>query len=599
MWNPLRAAALLWLTVLTAGGITKDVVFSLAVDVGFGNEVCVSGAAPALGGGDPLRAVKLAWTPGNVWTGDVALEAGSTSVCQFVSRNFAATSWTSPSNTSALGAPFPVVAPAHSAPPWHHKTVLYRTSWAAPRVLFRDRSHNGDWLEQPLTPLGAGRMDGEQTFRATGMAPSGSDLEFVFHDGAGTYDNAPPPPTGTAQGAAPAVPAPYQGISPPHNYRTTLDVFLVQDGQVFNYMPSNTVTAPRTELRDIASTVPGIPGRPVTILLPRGYDQNTGKYYPVIYFHDGQNVFFPGGPFGTWDADRIAGFETAQGRMRETILVAIPNGNEFGSNRLREYLPTGDSLLYSGTTYEGAGAAYARFLLDNVMPTLDTHYRTLGNARDTQTAGSSMGGLVSDYLTDLHPDRFGTAGIFSPAYWAAPVWVEARAAAARKPLHRYLYMGTAESSTGESSSQIYWAGALQAYDVWVRAGHVIHGDLRFEGGAGAAHNEAAWSRRLPSFLGFALDPLREAQPLALTLYPPTLRIESISPASTSATLRYHGLFGVQQHLESSATLANWSTILLPPEAELWAQRDVQTTLPASTGTVQFLRLNCAPWLNTP
>ena len=93
-----------------------------------------------------------------------------------------------------------------------------------------------------------------------------------------------------------------------------------------------------------------------------------------------------------------------------------------------------------------------------------------------------------------------------------------RDASPRLPLRRSLYMGTAESSTGESSPQVDWAGALQAYDTWVRQGHSVQGDLLFEGGAGAAHTETAWSLHLPAFFDFALEPAREVNLLALSLY---------------------------------------------------------------------------------
>jgi predicted alpha/beta superfamily hydrolase len=427
------------------------------------------------------------------------------------------------------------------------------------------------------------------------LAPSGSELEFVFHNGAGVYDNAPAPPNNTPQGAAPAVPAPYAGMTAPYNYRTALDVFALQDGSVFNYLPTAALSAPRFETRNVASTVAGVPGRPITILLPRGYDQNLLKRYPVMYFHDGQNVFFPGGPFGVWDADRIARHETSQGRMREAILVSIPNGNDYGSNRLREYLPTGETIDYAGTTYTGNATAFMDFILANVMPTLDVNYRTLTDAANTLTMGSSMGGLFSDHLAFSHPTRFGAAGIYSPAYWAAPIWVVQRDAAPRLPIRRYLYMGTAESSTGESSSNIYWRGALQAYDAWLKAGHPLHSDLRFDGGAGEAHNEAAWSRRLPSGFAFLLDPLREAQPLAQDLFPPQVSLASVDLNAGTAVFRYTGLLGNAQAVQQGDNLSGWNTQLLPPETELWETRDVIMPLPTPRPTRWFYRLRQDAW----
>jgi predicted alpha/beta superfamily hydrolase len=215
----------------------------------------------------------------------------------------------------------------------------------------------------------------------------------------------------------------------------------------------------------VGSTVANVPGRPVTIYLPRGYAQNEGKRYPVIYFHDGQNVFFPGAGFGTWDADRIAGYETSQGRMREAIMVAIPNGNAYGSDRLNEYLPDGDTITnYGGLglNFSGRASLYLQWMLDNLAPTLDFNFRTFGtSAGNTLTAGSSMGGLVCDYIGFMRPDRFGAVGIFSPAYWAAPNYLANRTLT-NQPVRRFMSMGTAESSRGESSSNVYWQDARGA-----------------------------------------------------------------------------------------------------------------------------------------
>lgn len=574
--------------------MTKLLEFSVTADVGFGNEVCVMGNHPALGGGNPLRAPKLTWSAGNVWKATIALEADTSFNYQFISRDFDSSTWGNPANLTQIGSEQSVTSPSHVAAPWGGKCIVYRSTFAEPRILYRDLSHDGAWTERTLQPTGPGRTPSEQTFRIDGLAPSGSEIEFVFHNGAGTYDNAPAPPTGTAQGAAPATPAPYAGMVAPYNYRSSLDVFAVQDGLVFNYLPPAAPAAPRFETRQVTSTVSGIPGRPITILLPRAYDQNPNKRYPVVYFQDGQNVFFPGGPFGTWDADRIAGYETSQGRMREAILVAIPNGNDYGSSRLSEYLPDGDTLDYSGTNHAGNATAFSRFLLDNVLPTLDLNYRTQSDAPNTLTAGSSMGGLFADYLAFSHPNRFAGNGIFSPSYWAAPAWVAQRDAAPKLPVRRYLYMGTAESSSGESNSTIYWRDALQAYDSWLKAGHAVNGDLFFEGGAGEAHNEPAWSRHLPAFFAFALNPWHEANPLAHELFPPTISLAGLDQSAGEAVIHYTGLFGFQQSLHEGNDLQGWAVRPLPAESELWETREALIPLLTPRPASWFWRLGREP-----
>ena len=580
-----------------ASAVRKIVEFSITQDVGLGNEVCVLGTHPLLGGGNVLRALKLVWTPGNIWKGSVALEAGDTLTYRYISRSFGVASWGNAALKTDLTGDLTVQVPTHPEPPWLRKTVFLHSTWNDAIILYRDLPHGGAWTEATMTLVGAGRTASERLFRVDGLVPSGAEMEFVFRNGSNIYLNAPAPPSSTPAGAAPAVPVPYQGLAAPYNFRTSLDVLFVQDQQVFNYRPPSTLSAPRMESRNIGSTVAGIPGRPVQIFLPRGYAENSTKRYPVVYFHDGQNVFFPGGPFGTWDADRIAAYETGQGRMREVILVAIPNGNDYGSNRLNEYLPDSDTITnYGGlsSNYAGRASAYLQFILDNVTPTLDVNYRTLGDAANTIIAGSSMGGLASDYIGQMRSDRFGTAGIFSPAYWAAPNYTASRDAATSRPVRRYLSMGTAESSTGESSSDIYWRDALQAYNTYLRLGHCLGRELRFDGAAGGTHSEGSWSRNLPSFFAFALDPWLESQPLAVDAWPPRIELVGINPSTGRASLRFTARYGLSHALEDSTDLGttqSWNSVPIPAATEFWSTRDLDVPAPARC----FWRLKTSGW----
>ena len=200
-----------------------------------------------------------------------------------------------------------------------------------------------------MVKVGAGRTAGEGLFKISGVGEAGENLEFVFTDGNGSYDN---PPGGG-------------------NYLTNLDDFEVQDGNVFSYQPPPIVSAPQIINHFVDSTATNIADRNVRIYLPRGYTQNSTKRYPVLYLHDGQNVFDPGGDFGSWSADATATREIGQGRMRETILVGIDNT----ANRIPEYMPPNDT--YQGT--QGRGDSYASFVINNVRPYLDFNFRTLND----------------------------------------------------------------------------------------------------------------------------------------------------------------------------------------------------------------------------
>ncbi len=597
LWLRITPVLVLLPCTLLAGGIPKPVTFTLTNDVGFGNEVCILGPHPALGGNDPLKAIKLTWSAGNVWRGQVALPDGETLPYKFIRRSFASSNWSTPTFAD-LTPTNTIRVPDHPAPPWKGKTIFLHSSWNSANLFWRNlTAGETNWTTTPMQWIGAGRpgVSGEKLFRVDAVSSPGAELEFVFNNGAGTWTNAPAPPSGTATGAAPAVPAPYQGLTGPYNFRTRLDVFFIQDGQVFNYRPLATLSAPAIITTNVGSTVSNIPGRPVSIYLPRGYTQNTWKKYPVLYFHDGQNVFFPGGGFGTWDADRIANYEISQGRMRETILVAIPNGNAYGSDRLYEYLPDGDTITnYAGLglNFAGRGSLYLSWILNNLTPTLDFNFRTYGiNPAHTLTAGSSMGGLISDYLGFQRPDRFGAVGIFSPAYWAGPSYLAGRSVT-NQPVRRYLYMGTAESSGGQSSANIYWQDALNAYNRYLGADEAVNRDLLFEGGANGAHNENNWSGRLPSFYAFALDPRLESNLLATELYPPALSVDSVNPATGQVNLRLLAFHGYQNFLRSSADLNTWSTHSIPAAENFWDQVDVLVV--GATGSRAFWRVDTTP-----
>lgn len=566
------------------------VPFSITQDVGFGNEVFVSGAHRDLtSGGIQPFGVKLHYTTGNVWTGAIALEAGASITYRYY-QHAGDNAGYQTGAAAAISAEQTLVVPTAPGPPYAGKTIRYTSSWTNAFLLVRDITANGAFVDLPMRRIGPGRVAAESVFEVENVAPPGDEIEFVFHNDLNQYDNAPAPPSGTAQGPAPAVPVPYQGLVGPYNYRTYLDVFHVQGGQVFNYPPPATVSAPVITTRLVNSTVAEIPERNIRIYLPRGYAENTAKRYPVVYFHDGQNVFFPGGTFGTWDADRIATYEIAQGRMREAILVAVDNGNGYGSDRMKEYVPPGDALPAG----PGIADKYLQFLQDNVLPTLDYNYRTLNPPNQPAVpaanivAGSSLGGLVSAYIAVNRSAVFGKIGIFSPAFWAAPNFISGSLLPAPQlPLRLYLDIGTNENSASVSDSATYWNGALAVYNNWLDKGYAVNGDLLFYPERAANHNETAWSRRLPVFYQFMLNLWDEPNTLALAKFPPrlTLRLD------TASHLEFLAPLGISFGLEDSPNLQTWGTPAnLTPAVKIWENRTVdQTIAPGVTSAFWRLR----------
>lgn len=148
--------------------------------------------------------------------------------------------------------------------------------------------------------------------------------------------------------------------------------------------------------------------RRIWIYLPKDYE-TAKKKYPVIYMHDGQNLFdeYTSG-YGEWGIDELMDQIPAK---EQCIIVGIDHGGDY---RITEYDP------YDSKYGKGRGDDYTQFLVKTLKPYIDTHYRTIKDAKHTTIAGSSMGGLISMYAAVKHPDVFGNAGVFSPAFWIAP-----------------------------------------------------------------------------------------------------------------------------------------------------------------------------------
>ena len=89
--------------------------------------------------------------------------------------------------------------------------------------------------------------------------------------------------------------------------------------------------------------------------LPPGYATSPERRYPVVYFHDGQNVFDAATSFLgiEWGADEAAGRMVRDGKLAPCILVAVANSPE----RIAEYTPVADPGRGGGRA-----ADYARFL---------------------------------------------------------------------------------------------------------------------------------------------------------------------------------------------------------------------------------------------
>jgi len=240
--------------------------------------------------------------------------------------------------------------------------------------------------------------------------------------------------------------------------------------------------------------------RRVSVLLPKGY-HTSEKRYPVLYMHDGQNLFL----------DEEASFGVSWGLKDyleqsdlEIIVVGIDCNRE-GFERFNEYAPwenreLGQRLFDDENLTGGKGKEYIEYITHELKPLIDEKYRT--DPDETAMAGSSMGGLISTYAGCRYPHIYKRIGSLSSAYWINQNEIEAYIKESDlKGMERfYLDIGTKED-TSFINHQIYIDSSQAVYDLLKEK--VKH--VRFDTIEDAVHNEAAWRARLPEFLGYLYD----------------------------------------------------------------------------------------------
>jgi predicted alpha/beta superfamily hydrolase len=219
--------------------------------------------------------------------------------------------------------------------------------------------------------------------------------------------------------------------------------------------------------------------RKLRIYLPASYDENAAKRYPVLYMHDGQNLFdAKTAAYGVeWGIDETVNRLVATGIMDEIIVVGIDNTPD----RIVEYTPCCDPK-YGG----GKLDAYQDFVLDTVKPYIDRTLRTLPGKEHTAIMGSSLGGIASVIIAQRKPDVFSKAGGISSAFWWNNKDMVARLPA-RVPVRFYLDAGSSDDGLAETT---------QVRDAMLKQGYRLDADLLFYADQGGKHNEKSWAARV-------------------------------------------------------------------------------------------------------
>src|SRR5207244_931246 len=133
---------------------------------------------------------KLHWTVGNVWTGQVAVQSGTALQYRFLKRNGGSTVFCQSTNSTNLSPTFSLTTSNQPPAPYPGKTILYHSTWTNAFILYQSGTN---WISAPMTNIGPGRVPGEFLYRVDGIGEAGEPIEFVPHNSANQYDNAPYP----------------------------------------------------------------------------------------------------------------------------------------------------------------------------------------------------------------------------------------------------------------------------------------------------------------------------------------------------------------------------------------------------------------------
>ena len=208
------------------------------------------------------------------------------------------------------------------------------------------------------------------------------------------------------------------------------------------------------------------------VFLPPGYHENTLKKYPVLYMHDGHNLFLKEEAFvgNTWRTDEVLNMLDKMNAIEEVIVVGI-----YPNDRITEYTLPG---------YED----YGRFLVEMLKPLIDAKYRTLTGPANTAAMGSSLGGVVSFYLGWQWPKVFGKVACLSSTFTYRDDLLKRVTTERKRKIRIYLdsgWPGDNYEATRSMRDRLIWKGYRPGCELFY---------LAFPD---AKHEENAWATRSP------------------------------------------------------------------------------------------------------
>lgn len=227
-----------------------------------------------------------------------------------------------------------------------------------------------------------------------------------------------------------------------------------------------------TEVLEFSSAILGRKQR-MRIYLPAGYEENTLKRYPVIYMHDGKNLFFPDEAFlgQEWQIDENLDLLDNMNIIDRMIVVGI-----HAEDRMQDYTIPG---------YQ----KYGESLIKEIKPWIDESFRTLSGPQHTGVMGSSLGGVVSFFLAWEWPDIFGNVACLSSTFTYRDNLIERVREEDHGPRRNSkIYL---DSGWPQDNYEV----TLGMANTLIESGFMLGRDFLHFAFPLAPHNEAAWSAR--------------------------------------------------------------------------------------------------------
>jgi len=233
------------------------------------------------------------------------------------------------------------------------------------------------------------------------------------------------------------------------------------------------------------------------VYLPPGYSRFSRRSYPVLYLHDGQNVFDAATSFAgvEWGVDETAQRLIRQKVIEPLIIVAVAN---IGEERIHEYAPTPGVIEPKDRPRKlsrGLAGIYGKFLIEELKPFIDRKYRTKPEGEFTGLGGSSLGGLATLAMGIFFSETFRRLIVMSPSIWWDDFAILRLVGILGEKLPLKIWLDTGTTEPG-------WEQTRELHNCLIDKGWHPDVDLKYLEIEGAGHNEAAWAARVEPALRF-------------------------------------------------------------------------------------------------